>query len=605
MSDEQDVCAGLCKQRNIQKSISENPNIQLSDVYDVDVYDVQHYERNMKRSISNKPNINSSDESDDSHSSDEYDDPHYEGKARIDDEKSCSKPEVHVSGELNSTDEQDNNMRFKKSAIKYKKYAANRNESTEECEMPSFDSSDEYEMPSPDSSDDWEMPSSDSSDEYEMLSPDSSDEWERSSSDASDELETHSNTSNDYYASSDSFVENEGEAKKKKKKKSKDKVKKMKNEKPDLSEYEKMVQKNRDEKMAFLQSLKMDEVKEDLNEAIRNLKPKRLPRKSNTKSPKSASTSEDPIRKSLRLAEVHIDFSEAALEARALAGVGKEIKKKLSPILTFEEAITKDNIYADFVCDYDDLDFKTPKPFTDYVSCFKNMKIDKSKIAKVVNGMITAIAVHPMKEKVIVSAGNKCGAIGFWHVTSDSVPYVFVPHTSTVSCIKFNGDSLNQIISCSHDGTMRCGDMEKRVFNEVFDVSEETSCNYFDFISPTTTIVCHRNGNVSLVDIRSSSKSAEKSLKCHQSPVKTVSVHPVNKNYFVSADLNGFLSIWDLRKFLKRLVIEVHPLETVITSAFFSPVNGNSILTTSPADDSLCLFNSSKLGGARLLYSQV
>ncbi|CAL1292691.1 unnamed protein product [Larinioides sclopetarius] len=431
-----------------------------------------------------------------------------------------------------------------------------------------------------------------------------------------------------------------------------DNVKKVKDEKPHigkLSEYEKMVQKNRDEKTAFLQALRIDEVKEGLNESIKNLKPKRTPRNTNIKSPKSVLMPQVPTRKSLRLAKVDIDLSWKAVEARALAEAEKEVEKvlkvkgdvenvmkfhkghrrdihnsttlmkrkigkiinkrvakaikdssssnELPPILKFEEAITGDNVYADFLQDFDDLDFKTPKPFTDYVSCFKNMKIDESKIAKVVNGRITAMAIHPMKEKVIVSAGNKYGAIGFWHVNSDSIPYEFKPHLFGVSCLKYNSGSVNQIMSCSYDGTMRCGDMEKRVFNEVFNISDETSCNYFDFISPTTTIICHRNGNVSLVDIRSDSKSAEKSHKCHEYSVKTVSVHPVNKNYFVSADMKGFLSLWDLRKLQKKPVVEVHHHRKVITSAFFSPVTGNSILTTS-ADDSLCLFDCSKLGSA-------
>ncbi|XP_055945376.1 WD repeat-containing protein 76-like [Argiope bruennichi] len=437
-----------------------------------------------------------------------------------------------------------------------------------------------------------------------------------------------------------------------------DNIKKVKDEKPDignLSEYEKMIQKNRDEKAAFLESLRMDEVKEGLNEAINNLKPKKPPRK-NIKSPKSVLAPQVPTRKSLRLAKVDIDLSEKAVEARALAEAEKEIEKvfkikggienfhkllnrhqrksdndtglmkkkigkittkkvakfnkdtsnsdELPPILPFQEAITGENVYADFARDFDDLDFKTPKPFTDYVSCFKKMKIDESKIAKVVNGRITAMALHPMKEKVIVSAGNKYGAIGFWHVNSDSDPYEFRPHLFGVSCMKFNSDSLNQIMSSSYDGTMRCGDMEKKVFNEVFNISDETSCNYFDFISPTTILVCHRNGKVSIVDIRSDSKSADKSHKCHEYSVKTVSVHPVNKNYFVSADMKGFLSLWDLRKLQKKPVIEVHHHRKVITSAFFSPVTGNSILTTS-ADDSLCLFNSSKLGSALPLDTKV
>ncbi|GBN28014.1 hypothetical protein AVEN_82001-2 [Araneus ventricosus] len=68
------------------------------------------FKRNRKRRISDKPNINLSEEYDDSRLSDEYDDPHYEGRVKIDDDKSCSEPEVHKSDELNSADEQERNI---------------------------------------------------------------------------------------------------------------------------------------------------------------------------------------------------------------------------------------------------------------------------------------------------------------------------------------------------------------------------------------------------------------------------------------------------------------------------------------------------------------
>ncbi|PRD28211.1 UNVERIFIED_CONTAM: wdr76 [Trichonephila clavipes] len=92
----------------------------------------------------------------------------------------------------------------------------------------------------------------------------------------------------------------------------------------------------------------------------------------------------------------------------------KEVK--LEPVLSFKNAITRD-VYDDFARDFENMDFKgSTKPFKDYVSHFKNMKIDESRVAKVVNGRITAMAIHPMQEKIIVSVGDNLGAVGFWHV---------------------------------------------------------------------------------------------------------------------------------------------------------------------------------------------
>ncbi|GFY57602.1 hypothetical protein TNIN_174632, partial [Trichonephila inaurata madagascariensis] len=128
-----------------------------------------------------------------------------------------------------------------------------------------------------------------------------------------------------------------------------------------LSEYEKMIQKNREEQMAFLESLRMTEVKEEFKEAVRSLKPPK-PRK--IKVPKAVQAQRVPTRKSLRLAKVDIDLSEEAMAARAVAQAEKELEEvKLEPVLSFKDAITGD-AYDDFVHDFEDMDFKSStKPF--------------------------------------------------------------------------------------------------------------------------------------------------------------------------------------------------------------------------------------------------
>ncbi|GIY39138.1 WD repeat-containing protein 76, partial [Caerostris darwini] len=380
----------------------------------------------------------------------------------------------------------------------------------------------------------------------------------------------------------------------------------------EVSEYEKMIQKNKDEKIAFLQSLKMDEVKQGLHEAFHNLERRGRPKNYSVKRSKDlAKKPAIPVRKSLRLAKVDIDLSEEAVAARAMALAEKEVEEKeLPPILSFKEAITNEDVYDDFVINFEDLDFKASKPINDYVSHFKKMKIDDSKIAKVVHGRITAMAFHPMKEKLIVSVGNKYGAVGFWNTNSDSDPYEFRPHKYGITNLKFNPDFPNTVISSSYDGTIRCGDIEKKVFNEIFNISDEAGCTYFDFLSSTTLLVAQRNGNVSVVDNRSNRcdpgqpKTSVKTHQCHEYSVKSISIHPVDKNYFISADTKGFMNLWDLRKLQKKPLIAVHHHKRVIQSALFSPVLGNSVLTLS-SDDSICLFDSSKLGKALTLKSSM
>ncbi|GFQ66987.1 WD repeat-containing protein 76 [Trichonephila clavata] len=391
-------------------------------------------------------------------------------------------------------------------------------------------------------------------------------------------------------------------------KEAEDEVKKIKEEedkediKPSkLSEYEKMIQKNREEQIAFLESLRMTEVKEEFKEAVRSLKP-RKPKK--IKVPKAVQAQQLPTRKSLRLAKIDIDMSEEAMAARAVAEAEKELKEvKLEPVLSFKDAITLDD-YDDFVHHFKDIDFKgSAKPFKDYVSHFKSMKIDESRVARVVNGRITAVAIHPMQEKIIVSVGNKFGAVGLWHVNSDTLPFEFKPHLQGITNIQFNPDVPNMLYTSSYDGTMRSGDLEHEKFIEIYNVSDESSCTYFDFLSSTSFLVSHRNGTVSVVDNRSD-QTWMKRHKCHEYSVKTISIHPVDKNYFISAETKGCLALWDLRKLQKKPVTQVHHHKRVVYSAFFSPVTGNSVLTTS-ADDSICLLDTSVLGNPMFLQKSL
>ncbi|GFT57367.1 WD repeat-containing protein 76 [Nephila pilipes] len=422
----------------------------------------------------------------------------------------------------------------------------------------------------------------------------------------------------------------------------------------ELSECEEMMHPNKEEKIVFSKSLKRTEVKEKFKDAAGSLKPPKS--KKNVKSSEADQISslmslqwektnetaseareiakaekelikalaikdmkrkrkqqnlsdEDELscfqtRKSLRLEKKDIDLSEAAIEAKAIAKSAKELievtaeeklVKGLPPILSFEKAITGENTYDDFVHDFDDVDFKISEPFYDYVSHFKNMKIDETKIAKVVNNRITTMDIHPVKEKIIVCVGNNYGDVGIWDVNSNSFPYEFRPHLLGITNIKCNPDLPNVFYTSSNDGIVRCGDIENKNFTEIYNISAESCCTYFDFLSSTNLLVSQQDGHVCVVDNRSDCNTGEMRHKCHKYSVKSVSVHPVNKSYFVSAGMKGLITLWDLRKLQEKPVIAVRHHKKVVSSAFFSPVTGNTVLTTS-SDDSISLFATSKLG---------
>lgn len=45
--------------------------------------------------------------------------------------------------------------------------------------------------------------------------------------------------------------------------------------------------------------------------------------------------------------------------------------------------------------------------------------------------------------------------------------YVFIPHSQAVSCLHFSPVNPAHLLSLSHDGTLRSGDVTQRIFEEV------------------------------------------------------------------------------------------------------------------------------------------
>ena len=49
--------------------------------------------------------------------------------------------------------------------------------------------------------------------------------------------------------------------------------------------------------------------------------------------------------------------------------------------------------------------------------------------------------------------------------------FLFEPHTKPINVLSFDPFNSSRILSCSYDGTVRCGDMEKQQFTQVCDVT--------------------------------------------------------------------------------------------------------------------------------------
>lgn len=209
---------------------------------------------------------------------------------------------------------------------------------------------------------------------------------------------------------------------------------------------------------------------------------------------------------------------------------------------------------------------------------------------KVVSRRIQSLCLHPMESKLLVIAGCVDGSLGLWDVSSDLNPLQFEPHSSPINCISVRSD-YNQLLTTSHDGTIRCADLQKSVFNLVYQTDEKKKVTHLTWhceLSEQTLLVAEGSGCVSVIDLRDSDKcKPEMSIQCHPRSVRTVQVHPVKKDYFLTSSGVGECKIFDIRN--KKVETSSLLHKKGLTSAFFSP-NGTKVLTTSN-DDRLRIFD--------------
>ncbi|XP_024588135.1 WD repeat-containing protein 76 isoform X1 [Neophocaena asiaeorientalis asiaeorientalis] len=368
-----------------------------------------------------------------------------------------------------------------------------------------------------------------------------------------------------------------------------------------LSPYEKKRLKNISENANFFASLQLSESAARLREMI-----KRQPPESKRKKPKKKEN-ETGCRRSMRLLKV--DPSGVSLPATPTQPILVADENPLLPPgpleMTSENRDDNSELFKGFLQTWAEVSKTRSKNTEKELSSIKSYKanlngmiISEDTVYKVTKGPIFSMALHPSEIRTLVAAGARSGQVGLWDLThqpkEDGV-YIFQPHSQPVSCLYFSPANPAHLLSLSYDGTLRCGDFSRAVFEEVYR-DERSSFSSFDFLAEdaSTLIVGHWDGSMSLVDRRTPGTSCEKLINSSLSKIRTVHVHPVHRQYFITAGLRD-IHIYDAR-FLNRSRIK--PLISLtehtksIASAYFSPLTGNRVVTTC-ADCKLRIFDSS------------
>ncbi|XP_032759961.1 WD repeat-containing protein 76 isoform X2 [Rattus rattus] len=243
-----------------------------------------------------------------------------------------------------------------------------------------------------------------------------------------------------------------------------------------------------------------------------------------------------------------------------------------------------------------------------YKASLSGMVVSEATVRKVTKGAISSVAIHPSGVRTLVAAGSKSGQVGLWDLTqqSEDGAYAFCPHSQPVSCLSFSPTNPAHLLSLSYDGTVRCGDFSTAVFEEVYR-NERNSLSSFDFLDDASTLlVGHWSGHLSLVDRRTPGTSYEKFINSSLEKIRTVHVHPLSRQYFITAGLRD-VHVYDVRCLKSgksQPLISLTEHSKSIASAYFSPVTGNRVVTTC-ADCKLRVFDSSSLSSQFPLVSTI
>ncbi|NXP04545.1 WDR76 protein, partial [Thinocorus orbignyianus] len=232
-----------------------------------------------------------------------------------------------------------------------------------------------------------------------------------------------------------------------------------------------------------------------------------------------------------------------------------------------------------------------------YQDSLSSMVLSQENIRKVVKYRVCSMAIHPSESLLLVAAGDKTGQVGLWNVSgrSEEGAHTFVPHSFSVTCMKFSPCNPAHLLSLSME-SLRCGDVTKAVFDELCRSEEELSS--FDFLddSASSAITGCWGGSVAVVDRRAPGTSPELSADIGFRRVRTVHVHPVNRQYFLAAG-SVDVCVYDVRCLKASGTRPVSSLQghtKSVASAYFSPVTGSRVVTVC-ADDMLRVYDTSSL----------
>ncbi|XP_074467734.1 WD repeat-containing protein 76 [Sebastes fasciatus] len=367
-----------------------------------------------------------------------------------------------------------------------------------------------------------------------------------------------------------------------------------------LSSYELERLENIRQNQAFLSSINLLQAREELKQLTR---PK--PSQRGLMRSQAAVKEALPARKSLRLQNKEADVLTLPPEPNGRLIMLEEwrLKKPPGPLpmdpVNMEEGSKLPSQLLELCSENSTEERKMELDLKEYRSALKSMRITEDRVAKVVKDRIFSAAFHPSTSSLLMATGDKGGKVGLWKLGGDwgdDGVLLFEPHTRPVSAMAFSKADPTHLLSLSYDGSLRCMDVEKAVFDDVYGI--EDGLKTFDFLSDDclTLVVGNWFGEVAIVDRRTPGNSHESLHSMDPKTLRCVSVHPLQKQYFAVAE-NKVVNIYDsrcLKTTKSEAVSHLHGHCLSISSAYFSPRTGNRVLATC-MDNHIRIYDTSEM----------
>uniref|UniRef100_A0A2S2R3H0 WD repeat-containing protein 76 n=1 Tax=Sipha flava TaxID=143950 RepID=A0A2S2R3H0_9HEMI len=368
--------------------------------------------------------------------------------------------------------------------------------------------------------------------------------------------------------------------------------------------YAQLRDKRMKENMSLLEILGVNEAADTLADNLKNTVPvkkgKKLLKKKYNLRTKGIMI---PTRRSLRLANIPLsDLIDSTTKPNCLTQEldsndvdDNNVVNQISILTPNEDSTFFKKLSADLVVKEAVNDFHTCD-IDRFTKVVKSLDMNNDSI-KVSAGRIYSLAIHPSETSLIIVVGDIKGNITLFNkIDNDSRSYQV--HGAPVNCISFCTWDPHKLFSTSHDGSVRCGDINKQTFDIIYNNDLQTRLHGYHTTWHTeyerNLLIGSGSGHVDLIDTRKPNIIMNTSW-CHSRSVRTVQCHPLEKNYFLTSSGVGEVSLWDIRNMTDKAINPVlqYDHSKSLTSAFFS-ATGIKMVSTSN-DDKVRIFNTSKL----------